>query len=249
MKLSNHAFFRSPGAGLLLALTLLNPGLFATEPAKAAEKAGEQAADKAAAKLGDYRTSNTELNKAEVKAALEQIDAELKHLDALADAAPTPEQQADARTRYVLLKQRRDALQQDFTRARYEAFKNDLQAEKDKVAAWAKETFSTGPAANSTAAATAATADATAAKIADYRAESTDVNKAEAKASLDRLDADLALLAAKIDAMTEPMHKAELKLRLGDLKNRRDELNSQFRKARYDVLAADVKDEWNKLVN
>lgn len=135
MKLFNRASFRSPVAGLLLMLALLSPGLFAAEPAKAADKAGGKAADKAASKLDAYRSSNTELNKAEVKAALE------------------------------------------------------------------------------------------------------------------RLDADLALLAAKIDAITDPVHKDELKLRLKGLKHQRDELNSQFRKARYDALAADIKAEWNKLVN
>ena len=82
-------------AGLALALTVFSPVIFADEPAAAAAKAGDKAADQTAEKIDNYRAQSTELNKVEVKAALAQIDAELTHLDKLADAAPTPEQKAD----------------------------------------------------------------------------------------------------------------------------------------------------------
>ena len=76
------------------------------------------------------------------------------------------------------------------------------------------------------------------------------MNKAEvAKASLDHLDADIDLLEAKIDAVQDPVRKDELKMRFKALKERRSELGHEFRKARYDALVADVKDEWNKLVH
>lgn len=91
-------------------------------------------------------------------------------------------------------------------------------------------------------------ADSASSKIDDYRSEATDVNKAEVKAALERLDADIKLLAAKIDAITEPLRKQELKQRLKALKERRSELNREFRQARYDALAADVKAEWDQLV-
>jgi hypothetical protein len=236
--------------GLALALAAFVPALLAaSEPARAADEAGNKAADQTARKIEDYRAHDTEMNKAEVKAALAAIDAELNHLDELADAAPTPEEKTDARARYAALKDRRDELKREFTRARYEAFKADLKAETDKVSAWTKETFSTKPAASSAAAATAATADATAAKIVDYRNDATDVNKAEVEASLTRLDADIALLEAKINAITDPVRKDELAAHLRALKDRRAELNSEFRKARYDALVADVKAEWGKLVH
>ena len=223
--------------------------LLAQDPAASAAKAGAKAADTTAVRLDDYKADHSELSKAEVKAALARIDAELRHLDELADAAPTPEQKTDAKARYAALKDRRDALKKEFTRARYDAFKADLQSEMDKMSAWAKETFSTKPAATAAATATSATADATAEKIAAYREQSTDVNKAEVKASLERLDADIDLLAAKIEAVTDPVRKAELKQRLQALKQRRGELNSEFRQARYDALKADVRDEWNRLVH
>lgn len=86
-------------------------------------------------------------------------------------------------------------------------------------------------------------------KIEDYRADSSELNKAEVKAALERLDTDIDLLAAKIDTITESARKTELTQRLKVLKERRKELNSEFRKARYDALSADVKSEWNQLVH
>lgn len=250
MKLLHPATGQARRAGLALALAAFAPALLlASDPVTAADKAGNKAADQTADKIEDYRTHDTEMNKAEVKAALAAIDAELNHLDALADNAPTPLEKADAKARYHALKDRRNELKQEFTRARYEAFKADLKTESDKAAAWARETFATKPAANSAAAATAATADATAEKIADYRNDASEVNQAEVKASLDRLDADIELLQAKIEAVTDPVRKDELKARFQALKDRRAELNSAFRRARYDALVADVKAEWNKLVH
>lgn len=86
-------------------------------------------------------------------------------------------------------------------------------------------------------------------KIDNYRADSSDVNKAEAKAALERLDADLDLLEAKIDSITVQARKQEFTNRLKVLKERRKELNREFRKARYDALASDVKTEWSELTN
>lgn len=90
--------------------------------------------------------------------------------------------------------------------------------------------------------------DSASSKIDDYRADATELNKAEVKAALERLDTDIDLLAARIDSINEPARKQELTQRLKVLKERRKELNSEFRKARYDALSADVKSEWNQLV-
>lgn len=244
-----HIPLRSRSAGLALALAVLTPALFAADPSESAAKAGNKAADRTADKIDDYRGNNSEMNKAEVKVALDQIDAELKHLDKLADAAPTEQQKVEARARYDVLKQRRSDLKKDFNRARYEAFKADLKMESDKVSAWSHDTFSSRPAATSSANATSASASAASEKIVEYRANSTDINKAEVKASLDKLDADIDLLEAKIDQVSDHARKDELKMRLKGLKERRSELGSDFRKARYDALVADVKGEWNKLIH
>lgn len=238
-------------ASLSLALAVLSasPAAFGKDAVESTEKAGNKAANKAADKIDDYRGNNSEMNKAEVKIALAQIDSELDHLDRLADSAPTPEQKADIKARYKALKERRKDLGSDFTRARYEAFKADLKVETDKVSDWSKDTFHNKPAASASSSATSMAASNTADKISDYRDNSSDVNKAEVKASLARLNADIDLLEAKIDAVQDPVRKDELKQNLRAIKERRDELKSDFRKARYDALVADVKGQWNKLTN
>ncbi len=238
-------------ASLALALAVLSvsPAALAKDPVTSTEKAGNKAADNAADKIEDYRANDSEMNKAEVKAALDSIDAELAHLDRLADSAPTPEQKNDIKARYKALKERRKDLGHDFTRARYEAFKADLKIESDKVSSWGKDTFHSKPSATATAGATSVAANNTADKIDDYRSNNTDVNKAEVKASLAKLDADIDLLEAKIDAVQDPVRKDELKADLKALKDRRDDLKSDFRKARYDALVADVKAQWNKVVH
>lgn len=249
MNASRHPSRHIRPAGLVLALTVFVPALLAQEPVAATAKAGDKAADQTAEKIEAYKKDPTELSKAEAKAALAQIDAELEHLDRLADAAPTPQMKTDAQARYVALKERRNGLGKDFNRARYDAFMADLQAEKDRLSAWAKETFQTKPAASAALKTTAASADQTAEKIAEYRTESSDLNKAEVKSALARLDADIDLLAVRIDAISDPDRKADLNQHLAALKTRRNGLNSEFRKARYDALVADVKSEWDKLVN
>jgi DNA repair exonuclease SbcCD ATPase subunit len=240
---------RAQLAGFALALAVFSPSLFAEDPVTGADAAGNKAADKASSKIDDYRTNNSDVNKAEVKAALAAVDAELDHLARLADSAPTPEMKADANARYKVLKERRKELGSNFTSARYAAFKADVKTETDKLSNWTKETFHSKPSASSAASATASAADKTADKITDYRVDSSDLNKAEVKAAMTKLDADIDLLEAKIDAVQDPVRKDELKQHLSVLKDRRDELRSEFRKARYDALTADVKAEWRKLTN
>jgi chromosome segregation ATPase len=227
---------------------MLGPVIAADEPANAASSADKNSADKTASKIENYHSDHGELSRDEVKMAIAQIDVDLDHLSQLANFAPTSSQKAEAKARYAVLMARRDELKKDFTRAQYEAFKADLQAEKDKVSVWTRDTFTAKPAASTAVSATGATVSNAAEKVADYRNEATDLNKAEAKASLARLDADIELLTTKIDAVADPSRKDELKQHLKMLKDRRGELNREFLKARYDALVDDVKAEWNKVV-
>lgn len=235
--------------GIVLGLTTLFTPLSAQDPAAGAAKAGDKAADKAMDKVSDYRTNPSELNKVEVKNALEQIDAELDHLDRLADSAPTDAEKTAAKARYAALRERRDQLQKNFNRARYEAFKADVKAEWDKASQWTKDTFSNKPAANEAAEKVADRANATEKSISGYRAESTDLNKAEVKASLARLDVDIQLLETRIAAVSDPQRKAELTEKLNGFKAQRAELNKDFRQARFQSLVDEVKAEWDKLTN
>jgi hypothetical protein len=236
-------------AGLTLGLTTLFTPLSAQEPVTGAAKAGDKAANKAEDRVNDYRTDPSELNKAEVKSALQQIDAELDHLDRLADNAPTEADKAAAKARYAALKQRRDDLQKNFTRARYDAFKADVRAEWDKASRWSKDTFTNKPAANESVRSVTDRVDATEHKITDYRADATDLNKAEVKAALSRLDVDIQLLESRISAVSDSQRRAELTAKLNSYKERRDDLQKDFRQARFQALVDEVKAEWDKLTN
>ena len=67
MKMTHPATRLSRRAGCALALVSFVPALLAAEPAEAATKAGNKAADRTAEKIEAYRASDTEMNKAEVR--------------------------------------------------------------------------------------------------------------------------------------------------------------------------------------
>jgi hypothetical protein len=131
MKSSHRLSLRNCGTSLLVGLILLTPGLFAGEPSPA--KPAEQAADSASSKIDNYRNENTELNKAEVKAALERLDSDIKLLSARIDAIPEPARKQELTQRLKALKERRSALNREFRKARYDALAADVKAEWDQI--------------------------------------------------------------------------------------------------------------------
>ncbi len=211
------------------------------------------------------------------KAELKALDVELDRLDALLDNAPTAEDKASAKARIEVLKERRSDLRKNYVQAKYDGLKADVKTEYNKASSWTKKTFSssnesklerkmdkaadkasdvahdtaqaTREAVATTGAVVTPTAVATSADIAAYKMNPTDANKAEVKASLDSLDKEIDLLQDRADALPKGADRDAVKLRVKALKDRRGELASDFRKARYDALKADVKAEWNKLVH
>lgn len=207
------------------------------------------------------------------KVALKDLDAQIDQLDALIDNAPTAEEKVAAKARLDALKERRSELRKTYVQARYDSLKADVKTEANKLSAWSKRTFSTSPEAKldrkldkavdhtrdaardvekSVAAAGASLNGAsvnTSADIASYRNSPTDENKAEVKASLAGLDTEIDRLDQQADALPRGEQRDAAKLRVKALKERRGELSSDFRKARYDALKADVKAEWNKIVH
>lgn len=211
------------------------------------------------------------------KAQLKALDVELDRLDELLDNAPTPEEKATAKARIQVLKDRRSELRKDYVQAKYDGLKADVKTEYNKASAWTKKTFSSSPeskldrklddasdkakdVAHDTAkaarelkadvgAAVTPAAVATSADIAAYKMSPTDENKADVKASLALVDTEIKRLEDRVDALPKGDERDATKLRVKALKDRRSELSSDFRKARYDALKADVKAEWNKLVH
>jgi hypothetical protein len=236
-------------AGLTFVTLAAVPFVGATTPAEDAARAGDKAAGQAADKIADYREEKSDVTKAQAQAAFAQIDAELAHLDALADHAPTEAQKIEARARYDALRERRNALKKEWNQARFDTFKADVKQEVDRVSVWAKDTFSNRPASASASASANASANNASDKIADYRGHPNTATKAEVKASLARLDADIAQLEVRVDAIADAERKAQHKQKLKALKERRSDLNKEFLQARFDALSADVKSEWNQLTN
>lgn len=211
------------------------------------------------------------------KAQLKELDLELDRLDDLLDHAPTPEEKATAKARIDILKERRSELRKNYVQARYDGLKADVKIEYNKASAWTKKTFSSSresklerkmdhaadkakDVAHNTAqaareikadasAAVTPAAVATSADIAAYKMNPTDQAKADVKASLEILDTEINRLEERADNLPKGNERDATKARVKALKDRRSELSSDFRKARYDTLKADVKAEWNQLVH
>jgi len=193
------------------------------------------------------------------KAMLKELDRQIDQLDQLEDNAPTREEKDAAKARIKVLKERRHELRKNYVQARYDELKSDVKNEYDRLSQWTKKTFSSNSGAKVERGASEANADAqaaanpaavaTTADIDAYKLNPTDQNKAEVKASLATLDDEIKRLEARIDDMPKSNERDSAKLRLKALKNRRSDLGSDFRQARYEALKADIKDEWNKLTS
>lgn len=212
-----------------------------------------------------------------IKVMLQDLDEKIERLDEFLENAPTEKERKSAKARLDKLKDRRAELRKNYVQARFDSLKADVQAEYNKLVLWAKKTVSTSPetkfdravdnaadrAKETTAKAAEAARDAkartmavanpasaaTSADLANYKTNPSDENKADVKASLALLDAEIKRLDERCDHLPRGRERDATKLRIKALKERRGELAGDFRKARFDALMADVKAEWNKFVN
>ncbi len=214
---------------------------------------------------------------AAIKALLQDLDEKIDRLDEFVENAPSEREKQAAKLRLEKLKERRNELRKNYAQARFESLKADVQAEYNKLVTWAKKTFSTSPeakldrAVESAAEKSREVADAAAkaaaeakartiatvnpaavsasAEVAAYKINPSTENKEEAKAALATLDAEIKRLDDRCDNLPKGKERDAALLRLKALKERRSELASDFRKARFDALIDDVKAEWKKLTN
>ncbi len=208
-----------------------------------------------------------------LKAMLKDIDTQLDALDKLEDNAPTASERAATKMRIKALKERRSELRKNFAQARYESLKADIKTEFDQLSAWTKKTFSNSPEAKlerkldeagdkardtgdaarkmkaDAAAAVNPAAVAASADLAAYKINPTDENKTDMKVSLDLLDDEISRLEQRVDNLPKGDARDATKVRVKALKERRSQLASDFRKARFDAVMADVKAEWQKVTN
>jgi chromosome segregation ATPase len=214
-------------------------------------------------------TARAEAATAEIKGdaakmALEGLDVEIDHVEALIEHAPTAEDKASAQARLKVLKERRSELRKNYAQARFDELKADVRTEANRVGAWTKRTFTKSEGekamdkaedsvddakdaakrAGNSAYAYANTAGATT-DLAAYKLRPTDTNKEEAKLALKALEAKIDELETRVGNMPRGADRDAAKRRVKALEERKDKLEREFNKARFDALIDDVKSEWN----
>jgi cell fate (sporulation/competence/biofilm development) regulator YmcA (YheA/YmcA/DUF963 family) len=199
------------------------------------------------------------------KLALQTLNAEIDHVEAMIDHAPSAEDKAAAKARLDVLKQRRTDLRKDYAGARYDELKADVKAEANRLGAWTKRTFTrsdtdkaydkaedavkdasdaakrAGDHAYAAMAATGAAVD-----LAAYKNMATDMNKDDAKRALKAIDDRIDALEDRVDDMPKGPDRDAAKRRVKALEDRKDQLEREFSKARFDALVDDVMGEWNR---
>lgn len=204
------------------------------------------------------RAAASEEEAMEHKAKLDALDREIDAIEAKLDEIPEGPIRHDAKLRLEKLKDRRTELRKDYAGAKFDQLKADTRTEYEKIAAWTKEKYHNvkasiqGPQPDAAAKARAATnpeLNAARADIALYQMNPSADNKAEVKAALEALEEEIDRLDDHADSMPEGAQRTELEKRINALEDQKDELESDFTKARWDALVANVKREWNELIH
>jgi chromosome segregation ATPase len=202
------------------------------------------------------------------KAALHELDTEIERVDAMLDEAPRSADKEAAKARLEVLKERRSELRKTYVKARYDELSADVRTEANKVSAWAKRTFTRDPGEKAADDIRDATRDAkeeakkagdstyahvrssgAALDLAAYKLRATDTNKEEAKAGIKALEQKIEELDDRADKMPRGAERDAAKRRVEVLEDRKDEIENQFHKARFDSLIDDVQKEWNTFRN
>lgn len=196
---------------------------------------------------------------------LESIDRQIEAIEDAIEDAPKGADRTAAEARLKVLKDRRRELRNERAEDKLRELQTDAKAEYQKVAAWAKRSGRevkeearelkddvSDTASEVGARARAGIAAAGASTASDrpvYRLNPAVDNKAEVKAALDALHAEIELLEDRAEAMPKGAKRTALEKRVDDLEKRHAELKRDFTKARWDATLAEVKREWNQLTD
>jgi hypothetical protein len=221
------------GAFLLFASVALSD-----EGRKTAPDATERNAAPSSERIQDDREAATEVNKAEVKAALAELDTQIAHLDSLSVHAPDEASRRAARARVETLKDRRDELRSDFNQARFDELRADVRREWNQFKGWVRKKADRDEPVRKER------PDAAAANRAASPAHDS-VLRREHDAALTRVDQELDLLhdrAEKLDSTS----KEELQARINVLKDHRKDLEKNFTEERYTSLIREIRTELDR---
>lgn len=223
--------------------------LIALKPVLNADPVVESARDQAAA---------SEVHASERKLALAEIDAQIAAIEHSLHQAPDAATKDAARARLDELKKRRADLRKNYVSAKAAELRADANLEYRKAVAWTKGTIAdvketvsgTKPAASGHVTATTSPEAAGAtARIALYKLNPSPDNKAEVKAALEALDDEVDRLEDHADDMPKSAERDALRKRVEALEARKDALESDFNRARWDALVSDLKSEWDRVAN
>lgn len=223
--------------------------LIALKPVLNADPVVENARDEAAA---------SEVFASERKLALAEIDAQIAAIEHSLHQAPDAATRDAARVRLDELKKRRADLRKNYVAAKAAELRADANLEYRKAVAWTKGTIAdvkdtvtgTKPTTPDTVATpTTREAGDAAARLALYKLDPSPDNKAEVKTALEALDDEVDRLEDYADDMPKGPERDALRKRVRALEARKDALESDFNRARWNAVVADLKSEWDRIAN
>lgn len=204
----------------------------------------------------ENRASYAEMEANAHKAEMDALDQKIDVIETRVELLPEGPDRDEARRRLDALKDRRTELRKAYLASKYEQLKADVQAEYEKAAAWTREKYEsvkesmTGGDHDTPAAFDARmnpAAHATLDRDTVYRASPSPDNQAEVDAALKALDAEIGRLKEHAKTMPAGEKRTILERRIEAIEDRKDDLESDFTKTRWDALVADLKREWNEL--
>ncbi|MDX2185835.1 MAG: hypothetical protein SFV32_02785 [Opitutaceae bacterium] len=193
------------------------------------------------------------------------MDSRLDNIENSLQNAPTAEEREQARAELATLRQRREALKQNYDQGEFDRLMEDSRAEFARVASWSSKRTgdqtasppdaiardgSGAPTGNDrTYAALNLPANQALANIEVYRLNPSPDNKQEVKGALKALDKEIDRLSDQAGDLPRGEERDSAKRRVKALKQRYSELKKDFTKARWDAMVDDLRAEWTRMTH
>jgi len=161
----------------------------------------------------------------EEKHALRALDAELERFDAMLEKDDDLQHKATVKAFIDAFKDRRDAMNKaPFDQGKYDEIRFDINVEYQRLALWLAPPITPPPAVKA----------AGVSEIAVYRLNPSPANRADVRAALAAVDAEISRLESHASAPAD-------RTRIQAIKAKRATLNREFTKAGWDGLLNDMK--------
>lgn len=257
MNLDTHlrgSFATAPRACAIAALLLIAPAIAS---AQAAAATTDPSVSQAEQRIREYQQKTTDVNKARARAALAELDADIKALEELSSHAPDEASRRDFSIRLESLKERRNDLRADYNQARLDELRSDARGEWNRFKGWVtgrgsdsneREIGAPEPDPQATIGApddparrASPASDRDAAMAADRAtpAAADPAGETRRQLALDRLDHELEFLE-RLGPQLSGSNQQRFRARFEVLEARRSALDERFTTQRYDELMQDI---------